>query len=156
MHPNFARPNEAYPMIQRIQSVFLALASLLTFGFFAVDAADTPDPVAGSEVFDDAQLTLLDSPILIGAAIGSGLLLLVAIFMYRNRRLQQILCNVALLLAAAYLTYGGLMWYNDSAAEYANLTFGIALPILAIIFTFLASKYIKKDEKLVRSADRLR
>jgi hypothetical protein len=143
-------------MIQRIQSIFLALASLFTFGFFVVDAAETPTPVAGSEVFDDAQLTLFDSPLLIGAAIGSGLVLLIAIFMYRNRRLQQILCNVAILLAVAYLLYGGLMWYTDTAAEYARLSFGIALPILAIIFTALASKYIKKDERLVRSADRLR
>lgn len=143
-------------MIQRIQSVFLALAALCSFGLFGTDTAETPTAIPGSEVFSDAHLTLFDSPLLIGGALGAGLVTLIAIFMFRNRRLQQILCNVAIFLVAAYVAYGGLLWYNDRAAEQAQVEPGIALPLLTVVFTVLASNYIKKDEKLVRSADRLR
>ena len=34
--------------------------------------------------------------------------------------------------------------------------FGTALPILGVIFNLLASRAIKKDEELVRSANRIR
>ena len=143
-------------MIQRIQSIFLALAAICSFGLFGTDAAETPAPVPGSEVFSDAHLTVFDSPLLIGGVGGAGLLALVAIFLFRNRRLQEILCNIAVFLIAGYVTYGVLLWYNDTASAQAEAEWGISLPILTFVFVLLASRYIKKDEKLVRSADRLR
>ena len=143
-------------MIQRIQSIFLALGAFSSFGLFATDAAETEAPVNGSELFSDAHYNLLDSPILIGGAAGAGLLLLVAIFLFRNRPLQAILSNVALILALAYTAYGAFAWYTDSAATQAYADLGVALPFLTMIFAVLAGRYIRSDEKLVRSADRLR
>ena len=143
-------------MIQRIQSVFLALAALCSFGLFGTDAAETPAPVADSAVFNDAHLTLLDSPILIGGAVGVGLLTLIAIFLFRNRRLQVILCTVSILLLVAYVAYGVLLGTTDPAASQAEVEPGIALPVLTFVFVLLAGRYIKQDERLVRSADRLR
>lgn len=144
-------------MLQRIQSIFLALASLLTFGLFGADFAETPGPAAASEVFSaDGEFDVYDSIILMGGVLAAGLILLVAIFLYGNRRLQVVLCNVGIFLTAAYLIYAILVWATDPAAEQTYVDFGLALPLLAIILTVFAGTYIKKDERLVRSADRLR
>ncbi len=143
-------------MIQRIQTIFLFLASLCSFGLFTADVAETPAPVTGSAVFSDAQLTVYDSPLLIGGAVGAGVLALIAIFLFGNRRLQKVLCNIAIVITLAYAAYGALLWINDVAAEQAGPDFGVALPVLTIVFALLAARYITKDEKLVRSADRLR
>ncbi len=143
-------------MIQRIQTIYLFLASLCSFGLFTADLAETPAPVIGSQVFNDAQLTVFDSPLLIGGAVGAGLLALMAIFLFGNRRLQKVLCNVAILITLAYAAYGALLWINDLAAEQAGPDFGVALPVLTVVFALLAAHFISKDEKLVRSADRLR
>ena len=143
-------------MIQRIQSIFLALAALCTFGQFGTDAAETPAPVAGSSVFGDAELTVFDSPLLIGGVIGAGLLLAGAIFVFRNRKLQVTLGTVAIILTVAYAAYGGVLWQTDPASEQSYFDLGVTLPPLAVLFSILAIRYIKKDERLVRSADRLR
>ncbi|MCP9235684.1 DUF4293 domain-containing protein [Lewinella sp. JB7] len=143
-------------MIQRIQSIFLALAALCTFGLFATDVAETTGPVPSSQVFADAHLTVFDSPLLIGGVAAVGLLTVVAIFLFGNRRLQRTLCTVAVILTLAYAAYGAMLWYNDSASTEAEAEPGVALPLLTIVFAALAARYITKDEKLVRSADRLR
>ena len=41
---------------------------------------------------------------------------------------------------------------NDNA----RLSYSIGLPVIALIFVLLAIRFVKKDEKLVRSLDRLR
>ena len=143
-------------MIQRIQTIFLALASLFTFGLFATDAAETASPVAGSAVFEDAHLTVYDSPLLIGGVIAAGALTLLAIFLYGNRKLQLNLGRVAILITVAYGAYGVLLGVTDLAADRASVDFGVALPVLAILSCVFALRYITKDERLVRSADRLR
>ena len=143
-------------MIQRIQSVFLFLASLCSFGLFTTDVAETKVNVSGASVFADAHLTIFDSPLLLGGAIGAGVVTLIAIFVFGNRRLQSILCKIAVFLTLAYVAYGGLLWSSDPGASTAEVEPGIALPILTIVFAILAARYIGKDEKLVRSADRLR
>ena len=43
----------------------------------------------------------------------------------------------------------------DSAYN-INLQFGIILPVVALIFDLLAISRIKRDEKLVKSLDRIR
>ena len=143
-------------MIQRIQSIFLTLAAFCSFGLFGTDAAETLAPVVSSDVFADAHFTIYDSPVLIGGVIAAGVLMLLAIFLFRNRKLQGILCTVAIILTVAYGLYGALLWSQDVAAEEASAEPGLALPLLAIVFAGLAARYIRKDERLVRSADRLR
>lgn len=143
-------------MIQRIQSIFLLLASVATFGFFGADAADTPAPVPASELFADGSYSLLDDPVLIGLFALAGALFLADIFLFRNRKLQVTLSRVALLLLVIGLAYGGYRWYADSAAASAEPDFGLILPLVSLVFGVLAGRYILKDEKLVRSADRLR
>jgi len=99
-------------MIQRLQSIFLFLASGSCFGLFGTDAADSEVKLDNSLLFNDGSYNIFDDPVLIGI-----------------------------------FTLAGIIFPPD---------LGIALPALTLIFGVLARNYIKKDEKLVRSADRLR
>ncbi len=143
-------------MIQRIQSIFLALASFFCFGLFGTDAADTDVPQPGSALFADGHFTLFDDPVLLGLFGLAGVLLLADIFLFRNRPLQIKLSWLSVLLIVAGVGYGAFRLMGDSAAELATPEPGLALPVLATVFGVLAARFIKKDEKLVRSADRLR
>ena len=143
-------------MIQRIQSVFLLLASGSCFGLFATDAADTPAPVASSDLFADGSFNVFDDPILIAIVVLAGVVFLADIFLFKNRKLQVTLSRLGLALMLIGAGYSSYLWYSDSAGASATPDVGIALPVLAVIFALLAGRYIAKDEKLVRSADRLR
>ncbi|NJC26081.1 DUF4293 domain-containing protein [Neolewinella antarctica] len=143
-------------MIQRIQSIFLFLGAVLCFVLFFTDVADTPAPMETSSLFADAQFTLFDDPILLVLFGLAGVLLLVNIFLFNNRKLQMTLSLVAILLVVLGAGYGAFRFFTDVAAGSATPDFGLILPLLAIIFGWLARNNIKKDEKLVRSADRLR
>ena len=143
-------------MIQRIQSIFLLLGAGSCFGLFGADAAETDTPVAASTLFADAEFNLFDDPVLLALYTLAGLGLLAAIFLFRNRKLQMNLSLGAILLVLLGVGYGVFRFVGDVAADAAGPDFGLVLPGLAIIFAGLARKYIQKDEKLVRSADRLR
>ena len=143
-------------MIQRIQSIFLFLGAGSCFSLFGADAAETDAPVAGSALFADAEFNLFDDPVLLAIFASAGVLLLADIFLFRNRKLQMKLSLVAVGLVVIGVAYGAFRFFGDVAAEAAGPDFGLIFPLLAIVFAYLAKNYIQKDEKLVRSADRLR
>jgi len=143
-------------MLQRVQSIYLLLASGSCFGLFGTDVADTPTEIASSELFADASFNVFDDPLLMGGAGLAGALLLVTIFLFRNRSLQAKLGLVCLAVIGFVIGFGGFNFFTDSATALAIPDFGIALPALAMVFLILGMKNINKDEKLVRSADRLR
>lgn len=79
------------------------------------------------------------------------------ILKYKNRPLQYKLSNIIALLSVFMLGLFFLLPYTDlKQGESIKYGFGSFLPILSVIFAFLAAHYIKKDEQLVRSADRIR
>lgn len=143
-------------MIQRIQSIFLLLGAGSCFGLFGADAAETPAPVSDSQLFADAQFTLFDDPVLLALFGLAGVLLLITIFLFNNRKLQMKLSLASVVLVVVGAAYGAFRFFSDVAAGSATPDIGLILPLLAIIFGWLARNYIQKDEKLVRSADRLR
>ncbi|MBK7946142.1 MAG: DUF4293 family protein [Flavobacteriales bacterium] len=100
-------------------------------------------------------------PVAVLAVVLAGLWL-VAVFLYRNRPRQVRMVRYGYLLAA---TLFASMWItHSSVAAYigreAQLDFALQpaffLPLLAVALAFLADRAIRKDEALVRSADRLR
>lgn len=86
-----------------------------------------------------------------------GLVALVSIFLFKNRGLQMRLALLTIVLSILLFVVAGLlvMTEQQGTAEYEE-SFGVALPILALIFGILANRFIQKDDKLVRSMDRLR
>ena len=98
---------------------------------------------------------------LIIVAIGIGLLALFTISQFKNRSFQIKLTNVGVLSSVA-LIMGIFFLYIPMIEKKINIipdyskAFGIYLPLLALVFMVLANRAIKRDDKLVRSADRLR
>jgi peptidoglycan/LPS O-acetylase OafA/YrhL len=142
-------------MIQRIQSIFLFLASGACFGLFGLPIAET-DQARPQGFFTDADFDVYDHWSLLATFAAAGLVSLVAIFLYNNRPAQLKLALVAIVLVLTGCVISGIFLSQDTATAAAQVTFGSALPVLAIAFAILARRGIAKDEKLVRSADRLR
>jgi hypothetical protein len=149
-------------MIQRIQTLFLILAAGSAAGqFFApyLSAAEG-NPSRTLPAMADGALTASDNPGMLGLCALVALLTLGAVFLYNNRPLQGRISAMAGIAALFGAALTGIQMYQtmQAAPEGGTLQMGagIALPVLAILFTGLAGRYIRKDEKLVRSADRLR
>lgn len=80
---------------------------------------------------------------------------LITIFLYKNRVLQYKLANLVVLLNV-FVT--GMFFLLDFFKETTQVHFAIGafLPLAGAVMAFLAGHFIKKDEQLVRSADRIR
>lgn len=80
-----------------------------------------------------------------------------AVFKYKNRPLQYKLSNITALLNIFMVGLFFLLPFtNANPGESIEYAFGSFLPIISMGFAFLAAHFIKKDEQLVRSADRIR
>lgn len=146
-------------MIQRIQSIFLFLAAAAGFGVLALPFATTPEIVQGSSLFADKMFSIGDNIGLLVLFAVAGALSLAAIFLYQNRSLQMKIGKMALGADVLGVILAAVLYWQDSsnnAAASINGGWGACLPPIFIVFATLAIKAIKKDEALVRSADRLR
>ncbi len=139
-------------MIQRIQSLWLFLSAAVLTGFYFLSyyyANVNTIPTAITIGNDLVALILTTVSILLS---------LVTLFCFKNRHLQTRLTLLNIFIIAGLLLY--LIWYKIgsvyNADPNATYHFGIACPILAFIFQFPALVGIRKDEKTVRSLDRLR
>lgn len=165
-------------MIQRIQTIFLtAIILVMTWFCFTTIWLKVNDKTADKIVFtplsltyyngsvDDNELsniTVTESStlhILILAGL-SALFALISIFSYKNRVRQMKMGFLNTLLLVLLFV---LMYYQISEADellahptYGDYHLGFFLPFTALAFNVAANFYIKKDEDLVRSADRIR
>lgn len=157
-------------MIQRIQSIFLALVFILGALLFISPILNFTSYEASFEMNAYSTFNLADH-IVVSKNIGIGamqgliaLLALVTIFLFKKRQLQIKLCKLNLLLIA--LQIAAIVFYIDVAKEaifpqspndvVLGVSIGFFIPIVSFLLTYLSIWFIKKDEKLIRSADRLR
>lgn len=151
-------------MLQRIQSLYLLAISLISISLFFL-------PIAGY-LDDTFILTLLgvrttipvnpfQTPNVIPLLIINSLLFIfttITIFLYTNRPLQLRLCKSILLTNTVFIVI--IFFYADDIASLflskANYKFAAGLPLITFVLLFLATRAIKKDEALVKSAERLR
>ena len=144
-------------MIQRIQSLFLLLSSAAFWTEFALPFATTD--VASPGVLSDLVYNIHDSPVLIGLTVIGGLVTLGAIFLFNNRSLQKRLSYLGIVMAILLPLVTFILIYNERTGDALgtiNDGLGIYPPIVALIFAVLAGRAIGKDDKLVKSMDRLR
>jgi hypothetical protein len=150
-------------MIQRIQSVWLLVAALLSACVFMLNmlSINYVDPATGAEITKGVKL-LEYSYMLALLAIILVALPLVAIFMFKNRKRQVNMSLLSIVLnigfIAFHLTFIKDHYLNTLKIPAQSTSYGIAsfIPVAAIVFLAMAISNIRKDEKLVRSADRLR
>ena len=145
-------------MIQRIQTIFLILAALSFGALFKLPLLSSTTP--STQFLADSIYNIQDHLILLsitGFAIGVSVL---SIFLYKNRKLQRRLVYLVIFLAIAF-SIAAYFLLKTNGGEAMNtpgihIKAGIFLPLAGMIFCFLAGYYIGKDEKLVKSMDRLR
>jgi len=138
-------------MLQRIQSVYLLLTTLFSVLFLSMKmfVFRNEAGIVGSEEIIIPLAVLL---ILIAA------ISIITIFLFKNRKIQiklsmvLLILSIVLLLAVAAYAFILSDKYNAQLQFRVNLIF----PVLVLIFSILAHRGIKKDEKLVKSYDRLR
>ena len=145
-------------MIQRIQSIFYLLAGFSFAGLFKFPFATSV--VSIPDYLNDQVYNVLDHIVMI-ALTGIGIIVsLAAIFLFRNRALQMrmgllaIVISILIPLVAFLLLYTEKTAVNDTSS--INDGIGLYLPILSLIFAVVANRFVKKDDKLVKSMDRLR
>lgn len=143
-------------MIQRIQSILLLLAGGGALSLFGLPLATTPTAADATSLFADAAFRIQDHPALMGVFGAAGAILLATIFLFNNRKLQMTLTKASILLLVAGIAAAAYFFFADAAAAAAQAAAGVAMPVLAVVLGILAHRYILKDEKLVKSIDRLR
>jgi hypothetical protein len=155
-------------MIQRIQSIYLLLASLVIFLLFLfpmvhnVYVNGVPSTISVSGVIQDVngqQAHTQSFIALIAATAIVAIIPLILIFLYKNRKQQITLCYGYIVVVIGYTfwisqTVKGLV--GDVELKTSNFGIGALLSSVSIVLTILAFKAIQRDEKLVKSADRLR
>ena len=156
-------------MIQRIQTLYLAIVVAACILLFFFPLAEYLNDVQGSYVFYITGVRyMMDPPITVQFWTTFPLMLLViltlalafiSIFLYKKRRVQVLLVNVAFLLKIILISLV-LLYYNGHFEKLYNAPisykFGIFIPLVSLGFLILASRAIRKDESKVRATDRLR
>ena len=116
------------------------------FGYYSISLQSEP-------VYSTTYLLILTGII--------GIAILASLFMYSSRKAQIRLSIFALfligLLILVLVNFPGTIEKElPGKSNNIEFSFGLALPFLSILFLMLAIRSIRKDEKLVKSADRLR
>lgn len=141
-------------MIQRIQSLWLLLASATFFLVWKF-------PFAGGLT---SQGTITDlyaasSLLMFIVAILLGIIALVTIFLYKNRSSQKSLIWLGILLGLVFILLMYLQMEQlkaDQSITKQKFKVGAVFPILYIVLMIMAYSGIRKDQKLIKSVDRLR
>ena len=125
-------------MIQRIQTVYLFLSSFLSFFIYKYTLE-----LLGSTIISKSHFFLI-----------SSIILFFIIFLYKKRSIQSLFCLLLIISNFVVLLF---ITHNLFNKMYLDLVYTI--PFLIIVkqfFIFLARRSIIRDEKLIRSIDRLR
>lgn len=150
-------------MIQRIQSIWLLLAFILSGAMFFFPFADILTIKSEHYILDFNSIDIAGTNKIIHTTYSlAGLLGVITflnlfnIFLFNNRNLQMRLCIFNSLLLIALL--GLASYFSFFVIENSDVTPGIAaiFPLLIFILVLMARRGIKKDEELVRSSDRIR
>lgn len=136
-------------MIQRIQSVWLLVATVVTFltlKFSFYSGTYLPDN-------QYHQLNGTDNMLLMATTIALGVLTLITIFLFKTRIIQLRLCIAGILLDLLLIFLYFRAIQDFTKGEYAITSASHIIIIMALIF---AASGINKDEKLIKDSNRLR
>jgi len=118
-------------MIQRIQSVYLLVAFILMLL---------------------AAYFLWGRYVLVAFAVVAAIASMATIFLYKNRPRQAMVCKILCGLGVVFAVWV----FTCPPAVQTDFVWTIVVTLAAALCWLLASRAIMKDEKLVRSLDRIR
>ncbi len=139
-------------MIQRIQTLWLTLTALialatLRFPFYTGNKTDANL----TKTF--VELTAVNNFFILILTVAVAVISLVVIFLYKDRKMQMRLTLLSLVISLL-----GLYLYFNEINKFTEgkLALTSVLSFFIPIFLILAIRGIYKDDKLIKSADRLR
>ncbi len=138
-------------MIQRQQTIWLLLAlvaALLSFMFPFVVGEELQKNLPSRKVVDAGSNFFL--LILTGASL---ILSTIIIFLFKNRRQQILLCLLGMLLSALII-FLYILQINKLVKP--TLALSCVFPFIVLVSYFMAYRNIRKDEKLIKTLDKLR
>jgi len=156
-------------MLQRIQTLFLAIVVLASAALFFVPIISFLSDLFYLKLYlyefrnltPNSEIQFSFTTVLPLLLINGGIfgLSLYTIFKYKNRIQQVKLVRLSLLLSmlmivGIFVLYPNIVTKSTEASS--EFEIGAYIPIINLLFLFLANRYILKDEKFVRSMDRLR
>ena len=161
-------------MIQRIQSLFLTAVAVLMTCFLFLPIWEKRNPhneeYVGLTAFEFVykEKSTVASPMdketpvfyLAALAVVAGVVALFSVFKYRNRLTQIKLGMVNSLLMAGML--GICVYFINKGhglfdiENRGSFQAGFYMIVVAMLLNILANRFIKRDESLVRAADRIR
>ena len=169
-------------MIQRVQTLFLLGVTILMLVLLFVpiwqkEAKPANTAVKKKVILTAMNVSLVQSQATADAAtmayksqestwyiatlaIITAIIALVSVFRYKNRLLQLKLgvLNTALISGLIGTIFLGISQGDRLMTDSLEQEFliGFFLPPIAIFLNFMANRFIRKDENLVRSVDRIR
>lgn len=159
-------------MIQRLQSVFLLLVAITMFSlpFLTIWVQVNPPQTEQLKLtswalvktsINSGQIIEHNNQYLIGIlAVVAGIIAVYSLLQYKNRTRQMFLNMINSLVmgislgATVFITYKANETFNTEAT--GAYIIGFYAIIFALIMNMLANRFIRKDEMLVRSVDRIR
>ena len=155
-------------MIQRVQSIYLSLIILLSLLFLKgsyLTFSDSTGSVIkitfngiikstggqGSELLE--KLLPLSAFIIVIPVLS-----LITIFLYKNRKIQMCFASIGIMIAAGLILVSGYYSFVVSSRYSVSIIAGakMAIPVAILVLSIMAYRGIRKDDRLVKSYDRLR
>lgn len=140
-------------MIQRVQTVYMILASIFLVIFLLVPSISIMEAGEKPHVWMPKEDNILLAIGIISCVVGFA-----NIFLFKNRHLQiktEYLVVVLIIIIIGFLAKKYLQ-LNSVETTTAEILFGAIAPFVSLILHILAINGIRKDEKLIKSLDRLR
>ncbi len=149
-------------MIQRIQTLWLLLASVAAVFMFFFPVAELNDSnsimIYTYETISIGGIDgLLQSGYVLAGLIGIiAVLSFITIFLFKNRTLQMRLCTFISLLDI--FTVILIVVFSVNQSENPVITIGLSaiLPFVIFILILMARRAVRRDDLLVKAADRIR
>ncbi|QQV02810.1 MULTISPECIES: DUF4293 domain-containing protein [Chryseobacterium] len=129
-------------MLQRIQTVWILLAVLGAVFLF----------ITGQDVDVFGSFPVIDASSVVLVVIGAF-----SLFSYKNRKRQIMLNTVSMIINA--LLIGILVYWLQNLSggiDFPEKGIEPVFPFISVICLLMANIFIRKDERLVKSVDRLR
>ena len=149
-------------MIQRIQTLFLLIAIGLAVAFLFIPFGYAPVCDDATHAYELMPMKGKDFIGLIVPIVTSVVFMIAAIFTYKKYPLQKlmtVLSGISIVATIGVVIYAVVSPYMDSNPSVTIATVwggGALFLVAALIAVFSAYHYISKDQRLIRSYDRIR
>lgn len=129
-------------MLQRIQTIWTLLAVLSAVFLF----------ITGQDAVISDSIPVLNIGCIVLVIIGA-----LSVFSFKNRKRQILLNTISIIINALLIGVLAYWLLNLSGGiQFPEKGIEPIFPLIAVICLLIANVYVRKDERLVKSVDRLR